>query len=115
MTHGIERTIAFALMGLIVGGIVAGGDYSVLAIPAMTLYSLAAWKVFLNLGKAIKTRTIKHSYFLSGLFLTVYALFMFQGRTILATGSTLFPNLWWAVHGGVAMYVYLRAHIVTKA
>lgn len=110
----LPKLTAFMLMGLIVGGTLSGAEYDVLVVPAMVLYTMATYKVVMSLAHTLYIRPIKHSYVLTGLFLTVYALFMFQCITILMTGTTQYPELWWNVHGGIAMYVYLRSHVATR-
>ena len=113
MKKTIEKLIVFGLMGSIAGGIFAGGDYDLIVLPAMILYTLAFFKVVQHFGQTLQ-HPKQSSKIIDVVFFAVYGLFMFQTGTVLLTGTTMFPTLWWAVHGGVATYVYLLVHSITR-
>jgi hypothetical protein len=84
--------ISLATIGGLVGGIMAGVPYATLSHFVMMLYAI----IFFKVGKGYEQDLINP--FVFSLCMLVFSVFALQWMTILLTGDTLFPSVWWVVH-----------------
>lgn len=99
--HSLLNLCMFAMAGAIVGGIVTAQSYQIMVYPALIMYSIT---MFSLIKKAVRLRT---NLFMYLLFFIIYSLFLYQTFIIYLYNTSIYPNLWWAVHGGVAWFVYI--------
>lgn len=100
--------IVLGAMGVIAGGIISGFSYQFLATPAAMLYTVAAVELLINPNRCC------NGCFMTLSFVGLYLLFMFQWFVIIIYGESLFPSLWWAVHGLSAIYIYSSTRSTAK-